>query len=132
MKMMNRKMLAMGGVVVGLLIAGASTNADWTPTRRTLLTFSGPVALPGVTLAAGTYAFEAASPIASPNIVRVVNKKSSEVYFMSFTEPIARPENLPADRRVSLGEALPGNAPPIIAWYPSGEAVGHRFIYARH
>jgi hypothetical protein len=125
-------MLAMGGMVVGLLTAGVSINADWNPTRRTLLTFSGPVALPGVTLAAGTYAFEAASPLASPNIVRVLNKQSSQVYFMAFTEPIARPDNLPSDRRVSFGESLPGIAPPITAWYPSGEAVGHRFIYARH
>jgi hypothetical protein len=32
---------------------------------------------------------------------------------------------------VSLGEAQPGAATPIIAWYPMGDATGHRFIYGR-
>jgi hypothetical protein len=49
---------------------------------------------------------------------------------MGMTQPVERP-NRDFDRAVTLGEALPGQAPPIRAWFPVGHRDGHRFIYAR-
>src|SRR5512147_2002355 len=43
------------GVVLGLAAGAASLHAWTTPAGLSYLTFSGPVALPGVTLQAGTY-----------------------------------------------------------------------------
>jgi hypothetical protein len=34
-----------------------------------------------------------------------------------------------ADQIVSLGEASKGEPMPIRAWYPIGEAYGHRFVW---
>src|SRR5262249_9289862 len=45
---------------VGLAAAAAAAHAGTNASRLTYLTFSGPVALPGVSLTAGTYAFELA------------------------------------------------------------------------
>jgi len=61
--MMSRKSIvtACAAVLMGLVIAG-STQAWGDATRKTYLTFSGPVSLTGVTLAAGTYTFERPSP----------------------------------------------------------------------
>ena len=131
--MCNRKAaLTAVGAVLGLVLAVASASAWWvTPKRTTYLTFSGPVGLPGVTLGAGTYVFELADPNIL-DIVRVTNKEGSRVYFTAFTELVARPQGLPEDRLVTLGEAPRGSAPPIMAWYPSGDANGRQFIYRAH
>ena len=125
--MTNRRMLIGTVVAAGLIATVVSVQAT-TSDRRTVMTFNGPVALPGVTLAAGSYTFELITPI-SNEAVRVSNKQGS--VFMSFTERVARPAGLPSDATVRFGEAAPGMVPPIMEWYPTGEAVGHRFIYAR-
>ena len=104
----------------------ASGKAWVTPNRTTLLTFSGQVALPGVVLTAGTYTFERAD--GHPDIVRVLSRDRSRVYFMAFTRQVDRPEGLPASRIVTFGEAS-GGAPPIEAWYPPDSSTGHGFIY---
>ena len=113
--------------ILGVLIA-ASAHA-WGPGQTNYLTFSGAVALPGVTLAPGTYIFRLPSET-DRNIVQVLSRDSSRVYYMGMTQPVERP-NRDFDRAVTLGEALPGQAPPIRAWFPVGHRDGHRFIYAR-
>jgi hypothetical protein len=114
---------------VGALTAVVSAGSFVHPSRLTYLTFSGSVRLPGVTLEPGTYQFELADPNLSPDIVRVKNKKGSTTYFMGFTERVHRPKGLPAGPHVSLGESPRGVAPPITAWYPEADSVGHRFRY---
>jgi hypothetical protein len=116
---------ACGAAILGLVMT-ASGQAWVTPNRTTLLTFSGPVALPGVVLAAGTYTFERAD--GHLDIVRVLSKDRSKVYFMAFTREVDRPEGLSADRVVTFGEASSG-APPIKARYPLDSSTGHAFIY---
>ena len=130
--MMNRRVLIGGLVVAVAMTAVASVGAVGAannPSRRTVLTFDGPVALPGVTLAAGRYTFEVAT--ASGNPVVLVKNKQGSVY-MHFTEPVERPAGMPRDVAVRFGESGPGMAPPIIEWYPTGELIGHRFIYSRN
>jgi hypothetical protein len=116
---------ACGAAILGLVMT-ASGKAWVTPNRTTLLTFSGPVALPGVVLAAGTYTFERAD--GHPDIVRVLSRDRSSVYFMAFTRQVDRPEGLPSNRVVTFRESS-GGAPPIEAWYPADSSISHGFIY---
>lgn len=127
--MFNRKSLAAacGAAILGLVMA-ASSNASINASRTTYLTFSGPVALPGVTLGAGAYTFELADS-SSRDIVLVRSRDRSRVYWMGFTWLTRRPAGLRDDRLVTLGEALTGTPPPITAWYPFGESTGYQFIY---
>ena len=115
-----------GASILGVLIA-ASAHAWGSQTNY--LTFSGAVALPGVTLAPGTYIFRLPSDT-DRNVVQVLSRDSSKVYFMGMTQPVERP-NGDWERPVTLGEASPGQAPPIRAWFPVGQRNGHGFIYAR-
>jgi hypothetical protein len=65
-----------------LLLGAAAAQADHAgslSSHRTLLTFSGPVALPGVSLSAGTYTFELADRNGSPDLVVVRNREQSHV-----------------------------------------------------
>ena len=129
--MVNRRSMlaACGGILV--LLTVVSVNAWPTANRATPLTFGGPVALPGVTLGAGTYVFELADPDLGWDIVRVRSHNRSRVYFMGFTNRIERPAGMPADRQISFGEAPAAMAAPITAWYHEGESTGHQFIYSK-
>lgn len=118
------------GVVALAFIAVASVHAGGTVARTAHVTFSGPVSLPGVTLGSGTYIFELTDPLNSLDVVTVMDRARSRVSFNGFTQPIARPAG--AVQPVSLGEASAGAAPKILAWYPEGESIGHRFVYPKN
>jgi len=110
------------------LAPGAAPAQALTATRLTYLTFSGAVALPGATLPAGSYAFEVADT-GTNNIVLVRTRDRSKVYFLGFTDRIARPSTLRDATGVSFGEAAPGAPPPIAAWFPPESSDGLKFRY---
>jgi hypothetical protein len=83
--------------------------------------------LPGVTLPRGTYTFEVVE--LHPDIVRVLNRDGSRVYFTGFTTIVNRLDQR-ADRLVTLTETSGGFPPRIETWYPIGQSTGRRFIYA--
>jgi len=98
----------------------------------TYLTFNGAVALPGVTLAAGTYIFDL--PAGDPSVVRVSSRDGSRVFFTAFTHIVNRPRGSTSDQHVTLGEAASGEPKPIQVWYLSTEATaggGREFIYRK-
>jgi hypothetical protein len=113
------------------LAAGSATMHAATFDQLTYLTFSGPVALPGVTLAPGTYAFDILNSDSGANVVRVRNQARNRTYFLGLTNRIDRPFGMASNRRVALGEARIGNATPIVAWYPSDDVQGRSFLYAK-
>jgi len=129
--MCKRRSLLVGcsALMVGFLMA-ASTEVWGVSNDRSYLTFNRSVAIPGVTLAAGTYIFERAAPD-KPDIVRVLSQDRTHVYMTAFTRPTDRPAKLRDDNHVVLGEAPRGEAPPIKVWFPLGSRVGHEFIYTR-
>jgi hypothetical protein len=91
------------------------------------VTFSGPIALPGVTLPAGTYTFRTPSDM-DKNIVQVMNRSETKSYYMGITRPVARPRGR-TQLLVTVGEASARQVPPIQAWFPLGQTEGHAFIY---
>lgn len=128
--MVNRKsMLTACGVAIMGMVMAVSVAAWGDGSQTTYLTFSRPFALPGVTLPAGTYIFELANPNASPDIVQVLSRDRQRAYLMAFTRSIQRPQDMRSDSQVTFGEVPSGMTPPITAWYPIAEAVGHQFVY---
>jgi len=114
----------------GVLAASSSQAANnlMSQTTTNHLTFSKPVSLPGITLAAGAYVFESAPAGTNPNIVRVVSQNGQRQFYLGFTVPVARPRGARADI-LTFGEAAPGASAPILAWYPIGSNSGHEFMY---
>jgi hypothetical protein len=51
------------------------------------------------------------------------------VYLMAFTVGCDRPRSMRPGQVVTVGEAAPGKAPRINAWFPAGESTGRQFIY---
>lgn len=88
------------------------------------LTFSAPVALPGVSLAPGTYIFRRPAG----NVLLVTNAKR-QPYAMLSTVSASRTSA--SDRyEIVLGPPLADGAPRRIeAWFPAGETTGQQLIY---
>jgi hypothetical protein len=122
----SRLVISCATVLAGLLAAASMARADAGHTNY--LTFSAPFALPGVSLPAGTYAFEAVVP-GSYDIVQVSSRDRAHVYLRAFTRRVARPRGLRADRQVVFNEVQAGVTPPVRTWFPIGQTIGHEFIY---
>ena len=124
-------LVACGAIIIGLsIVTSVAVNARVLGSRN-FLTFSGPVALPGVTLGAGTYAFEVLNSESGSGVVRVLDKSRTRTYLTAITLPVSRPANMPKDAWVSFAEAPRGAATPIRAWFPDRGMLGHEFIYDR-
>ena len=126
-QMSRRASLAVFGLALAGLVAASPSHGGVNNSQRIELTFSKPVALPGVSLPAGTYVFERAAPNGAIEVVRVSSRDGRSVYYTGFTELVNRPErNAP---RITFGEAANGAPLPIKEWYPSFTHTGHRFLY---
>ena len=68
------KVTAVGGALLLGLAVSAYSNGWADVHHRDYITFSAPVAIPGVTLPAGTYRFEMPSSTASDGIVSVSSR----------------------------------------------------------
>lgn len=114
-------------VVAGVTATTSQAASQFAPlTRINNLTFSQPAALPGVTLAPGTYMFEAGPANTNHNVVRV--SRNRQTLFVGMTIPTVRARGAEGSL-VTFGEAARGEAVPILAWYPSGSNQGHQFLY---
>jgi hypothetical protein len=94
------------------------------------VTFSAPVALPGVTLPAGSYMFKLADSQTNRNIVQVFDKDRTKIFATILAIPAQR--NKPADETVITFNEAPANAAPAIQyWYYPGETLGQEFAYPK-
>ena len=122
----RRAALAVFGLALIGLAAASPSQGGVDASQRIELTFSRPISLPGVTLAAGTYVFERAAPLSAIEVVRVSSRDHRFVYYTGFTELVERPAHA---QQITFGEAAAGSALPIKEWYPTFTSTGHRFLY---
>ena len=108
-------------VLASFAIAASSMAANIG--RLDYLTIGRSVALPGVVLAPGTYAFEVVQ--GHTDLVRVTDRATNRVVYTGFTDVIRRPEG--STQRLIAGEAPKGEPVPIQAWFPSGSRSGNGF-----
>jgi hypothetical protein len=127
--MLNRKSAALA-CVAAILALVAATSGDAVALvdgRTNHLTVSGPIGLPGVTLPGGTYTFTRLSEHA--DLVRVLSRDGSKVYFTGLTRRVPRPAGLSDGRTVTFRETSQGLAPRVNVWYPMAGSIGYQFIY---
>ena len=125
--MFTRKFVLTACAVVVLALLGAASTQAWSSlTRTNHLTFSGPVALPGVVLPAGSYTFEAGPQDTDSTIVRVLTRNERRPVYQGFTTRVSRPAGT-AVPVVMFGEAPAGQPMPISIWYPAHANIGYQF-----
>jgi len=119
------------GAFAALVLSATLATAQAPNTNNmTIVTFSAPVSLPGVTLPAGSYLFRLADSQVNRNIVQVFDKDRSKIYATILAIPAER--NEPADETVITFAESPANtAPAIRYWYYPGDKRGQEFAYPK-
>lgn len=98
--------------------------------KRTELTFSAPVELPGVVLSPGTYVFKLLESPSDRNIVQVFSKDETKLYATILAIPDYR--LTPASKTIVRFEERPAGTPEAIKeWFYPGDEYGEEFAYPR-
>jgi hypothetical protein len=125
------KRLISTSVLVVLVGAASGANAfTSTSDKRTYFTFNQPVALPGVTLPAGTYMFRLADDTTTRKVIQVANREGTESFAMLHTMPVYRPD-VPREPEIRFMETAAGAPVAVRAWWQEGERTGYGFMYSK-
>ena len=114
-----------------LLAVPSASADDWN--RETVITFSGPVEVPGVgaqTLPAGTYVFKIFDSQSDRHIVQIFNQDETHVFTTILAIPNYRLKT--TDKTViSFRERPAGQPEALKAWFYPGRQWGEEFVYAK-
>jgi hypothetical protein len=120
-------------VVAALSILGAmsvsSVRADeWN--KKTVMTFSQPVEIPGQILPAGTYTFSLLNSPSDRNIVQIFNADGSHIIatILAINNYRLRPTG---DTVVKFAERSGDNPEALKAWFYPGDNFGQEFVYPK-
>jgi hypothetical protein len=96
--------------------------------KKTIVTFSAPVEVPGKALPAGTYVFKVLDNAGDRNIVQVWDKDEKQLYATILGIPDYR--STPPEKPIIQFEERPSQAPEAIkAWFYPGDTYGVQFVY---
>jgi hypothetical protein len=116
-----------------LCVLGVSSARadDWN--RKTVITFSGPVEVPGVgqhNLPAGTYVFKILDSQSDRHIVQIFNQDETQVLTTISAIPNYRLKT--TDKTVITFRERPAGEPEALrAWFYPGHEWGEEFVYAK-
>jgi hypothetical protein len=119
------------GLTLSLLgfVSASTVRADeWD--KKTLLTFSQPVEIPGQVLPAGTYTFKLADSMSDRHIVQIFSADGSQIIATVMAIPDYR---LTATHQtvIKFGEVPRGSPEAIRAWFYPGNTIGQEFVYPK-
>jgi len=131
---MNRlKVGAMISCLALLFLAFPSGGKADVWNKKTIVTFSQPVEIPGVgaqVLPAGTYVFKLLDSSSNRHIVQVFNQREDHVYATILAIPNYRLKV--TDKTVmKFGERAAGQPEAIRAWFYPGANWGEEFVYPK-
>jgi hypothetical protein len=120
--------------VMGAVLAPGARADDWN--RKTTITFSGPVEIPGVHLAgwgvlpAGTYMFKILDSQSDRHIVQIFNQDETMIYATILAIPNYRLKA--TDKTVVTFTERPAGEPEALrAWFYPGRNWGEEFVYPK-
>jgi len=117
--------------VLCVLVVPVAMADDWN--RETVITFSGPVEVPGVgaqTLPAGAYVFKIFDSMSDRHIVQVFSKDKTHLFTTILAIPNYRLKA--TDKTVITFRERPAGQPEALrAWFYPGRQWGEEFVYAK-
>ena len=131
---MNSTKLFTAVTCMTLMTAASAIADDWN--KKTVITFSGPVEIPGVHLTgwgilpAGTYVFKVMDSSSDRHIVQIFSKDETTVYATILAIPNLRLRA--TDKTVMTFRERPAGQPEALrAWFYPGMTSGGEFVYPR-
>jgi hypothetical protein len=115
---------------IGLVAVAPQASADeWN--KKTIVTISEPLEIPGVVLTPGTYVFKLVDSQSDRHIVIVQNERQDHTYATILAMPNYRIR--PTGKTVfSFWETPEGQPKAIRAWFYPGDNFGQEFRYPKH
>ncbi len=120
--------------LVGAALSPAAKADEWN--RKTVITFSGPVEIPGVhlkgwgVLPAGTYVFKILDSQSDRHIVQIFNEDQTQVLATILAIPNYRLKS--TDKTVVTFRERPAGEPEALrAWFYPGRNWGEEFVYPK-
>lgn len=100
---------------------------DWD--KKTEVTFTARVEVPGKVLEPGHYVLKLLASPSNRNIVGILSEKEDHVYMLMFTVPAYRSE--PPDRTILTFYEMPAGQPKALReWFYPGDKTGREFVYS--
>jgi len=131
MKLLKGLGIALCLAVLCVLVVPTARADDWN--RKTVVTFSGPVEVPGVgqhNLPAGTYVFKILDSQSDRHIVQIFNQDQTQVLTTILAIPNYRLK--PTDKTVITFRERPAGEPEALrAWFYPGRQWGEEFVYEK-
>jgi hypothetical protein len=116
---------------LGLMLSSSAAAQSWN--KKTTVTFSEPIEIPGVgahVLPAGTYIFKLLDSQSDRHIVQVFSQDGKHVYATILAVPNYRLK--PTDKTVmTFSERSVGTPQAIRAWFYPGDNSGQEFVYPK-
>jgi hypothetical protein len=113
-----------------VLLAGPLSAQELNTDRTTYVTFSAPVAVPGITLPAGDYMFKLLNSQVNRNVVQIFDHDRTKLFATVMAMPAQRNE-VSGDTVITFREAPASAAPAVRYWYFPGDKLGQEFAYPR-
>lgn len=108
----------------------AATKAD-TWDKKTIVTFSDSVEIPGQVLPAGTCVFKLANSASDRHIVQIWNGDETHILATILAIPNYRVDT--PDRTIFEFDERPGDSPMALhSWFYPGDNSGQEFVYSRY
>jgi len=121
-----------GAAAMVATLAPTVVSAQALTDKRVFFTFSGPVAVPGVTLPAGKYMFRLPTTIASGerHVMQVLSSDGKTSYAM-FLGISANRTDYPTKPEVRFMETAAGTPAAVKTWWYPGDKAGYEFVYPK-
>jgi hypothetical protein len=118
--------LMAGMLAISTLLAPTAAADEWN--KKTVITFSGPVEVPGKVLPAGTYVFKLLDSSANRQVVQIFDKDENQLYATVLALPDYR-QNATGKTVIHFEETPAGQPDAIKSWYYPGDVYGVQFVY---
>lgn len=124
---MKRLLFTIAASCALLLVAVPGVRADEYD-KKTDVTTSGPIQVPGAVLPAGQYMFKLVNSSSNRHIVQVSSEDGKQVYAVTMAIPARR--NRPDDKHILTFYETPQGQPEAVRdWFWPGELDGQEFVY---
>ena len=128
MKFVKTVFVVLALVLLGATLAPGAQADEWN--KKTIMTFSQPVEIPGQILPAGTYTFKLADSPSDRHIVQIFNADGTQIIatILAINNYRLKPTG---DTIVKFAERAADNPEALKAWFYPGDNFGQEFVYPK-
>jgi hypothetical protein len=116
--------------VATVLTASLAVARADTWDKKTIVSFSQPVEVPGAILQPGKYVMKLVDSQSDRHVVQFTNERQNHVYATTIAVPAYR-QQVTGRTVITFYEAAAGQPEPIRNWYYPGDNFGQEFVYPK-